>query len=164
MVLRNLTVRSTILQQIRCNRSRKAKDRSKSRSSTHLLLGSEAPWALDQSTTGRQLKQSHLNGGNSRSQIRLYTSPLWEGYKGGRMNQYWSLIGAVLVRSMYQYWSEPRPVLVWTPTSTGQLSDQYWLKNPPYIRGFQQAPLPYSPSLGGTWYIYVKREVRRNIR
>ena len=49
-------------------------------------------------------------------------------------------------------------------TSTGLSSDQYWLKNPPYIRGFQQAPLPYSPSLGGTWYIYVKREVRRNIR
>ena len=34
--------------------------------------------------------------------------------------------------------------------------NQYWLKNPPYIRGFQQAPLPYSPSLGGTWYIVRK--------
>ena len=119
MALRNLTVRSTILQQIRCNRSRKAKDSSKSRSSTHLLLGSEAPCALDQSTTGRQWEESHFNGKNSGSQIRLYTSPLREGYKGGRMNQYWSLIGAVLVRNMYQYWSELRPVLVSSVTSTG---------------------------------------------
>ena len=119
MALRNLTVRSTILQQIRCNRSRKAKDSSKSRSSTHLLLGSEAPCALDQSTTGRQWEESHFNGGNSTPQIRLYTSQLDEGYKGGRMNQYWSLIGAVLVRNIYQYWSELRPVLVSSVTSTG---------------------------------------------
>lgn len=119
MALRNLTVRSTILQQIRCNRSRKAKDSSKSRPPTHLLRGSEAPCALDQSTTGRQLKQSHLNGRNSTPQIRLYTSPLREGYKRGETNQYWSLIGAVLVRSMYQYWSELRPVLVSSVTSTG---------------------------------------------
>ena len=119
MVLRNLTVRSTILQQIRCNRSRKAKDSSKSRSSTHLLLGSEAPYALNQSTTGRQLKQSHLNGRNSAPQIRLYTSQLDESYKRGETNQYWSLIGAVLVRNMYQYWSELRPILVSSVTSTG---------------------------------------------
>lgn len=117
--LRNLTVRSTILQQIRCNRSGKAKDSSKSRSSTHLLLGSEAPCALDQSTTGRQLKQSHLNGGNSPPQIRLYSSQLDESYKRGETNQYWSLIGAVLVRNIYQYWSELRPVLVNSVTSTG---------------------------------------------
>ena len=32
------------------------------------------------------------------------------------MNQYWSLIGAVLVRNMYQYWSTQRPVLVKKPT------------------------------------------------
>ena len=57
--------------------------------------------------------------GNSTPQIRLYTSLLREGYKGGRMNQYWSLIGAVLVRNMYQYWSELRPVLVNSVTSTG---------------------------------------------
>ena len=31
------------------------------------------------------------------------------------MNQYWSLIGAVLVRNIYQYWSELRPVLVEKP-------------------------------------------------
>ena len=119
MALRNLTVRSTILQQIRYNRSGKAKDSSKSRPSAHLLLGSEAPSALDQSTTGRQLEQSHLNGRNSTPQIGLYTSLLREGYKGGKTNQYWSLIGAVLVRSMYQYWSELRPVLVSSVTSTG---------------------------------------------
>ena len=119
MVLHNLTVRSTILQQIRCNRSRKAKDSSKSRSSTHLLLGSEAPCALDQSTTGRQLKQSHLNGRNSAPQIRLYTSQLDESDKREETNQYWSLIGAVLVRNIYQYWSELRPVLVSSVTSTG---------------------------------------------
>ena len=35
------------------------------------------------------------------------------------MNQYWSLIGAVLVRKMYQYWSELRPILVNSATSTG---------------------------------------------
>jgi len=35
------------------------------------------------------------------------------------MNQYWSLIGAVLVRNIYQYWSELRPVLVNSATSTG---------------------------------------------
>ena len=35
------------------------------------------------------------------------------------MNQYWSLIGAVLVHNMYQYWSELRPVLVNSVTSTG---------------------------------------------
>lgn len=35
------------------------------------------------------------------------------------MNLYWSLIGAVLVRNMYQYWSELRPVLVNSVTSTG---------------------------------------------
>ena len=115
----NLAVRSTILQQIRCNRSRKAKDSSKSRSSTHLLLGSEAPCALDQSTTGRQLEQSHLNERNSRPPIRLYPRLLREGYKGGKTNQYWSLIGAVLVRNIYQYWSELRPVLVSSVTSTG---------------------------------------------
>ena len=119
MTLRNLTVRSTILQQIRCNRSRKAKDSSKSRPSTHLLLGSEAPCALDQSTTGRQLKQSHLNGRNSAPQIRLYTSQLDESDKREETNQYWSLIGAVLVRNIYQYWSELRPVLVSSVTSTG---------------------------------------------
>ena len=115
----NLAVRSTILQQIRCNHSGKAKDSSKSRPSAHLLLGSEAPCALDQSTTGRRLEQSHLNGRNSTVQIRLYTSLLREGYKGGKTNQYWSLIGAVLVRDMYQYWSELRPVLVSSVTSTG---------------------------------------------
>ena len=38
------------------------------------------------------------------------------------MNQYWSLIGAVLVRGMYQYWSELRPVLVNSPTSSGSHS------------------------------------------
>ena len=119
MTLRNLTIRSTILQQIRYNRSGKAKDSSKSRPSAHLLLGSEAPSALDQSITGRQLEQSHLNGRNSTPQIRLYTSLLREGYKGGKTNQYWSLIGAVLVRDMYQYWSELRPVLVSSVTSTG---------------------------------------------
>ena len=119
IALRNLTVRSTILQQIRCNRSREAKDSSKSRPSAHLLLGSEAPCALDQSTTGRQLKQSHLNGGNSPPQIRLYSSQLDESYKRGETNQYWSLIGAVLVRNIYQYWSELRPVLVSSVTSTG---------------------------------------------
>lgn len=118
IALCNLTVRSTILQQIRCNRSRKAKDSSKSRPSTHLLLGPEAPCALDQSTIGRQWEEAHFNGKNSRSQIRLYTSPLREGYKGGRMNQYWSLIGAVLVRNIYQYWSELRPVVVSSVTST----------------------------------------------
>ena len=39
------------------------------------------------------------------------------------MNQYWSLIGAVLVRNIYQtglssdqYWSTQRPVLVEKPT------------------------------------------------
>ena len=120
--LRNLTVRSTILQQIRCNHSGKAKDSSKSRPSAHLLLGSEAPCALDQSTTGRLLEQSHLNGRNSTPQIRLYYSLLREGYKGGKTNQYWSLIGAVLVRGMYQYWSELRPVLVNSPTSSGSHS------------------------------------------
>ena len=119
MVLRNLTVRSTILQQIRCNRSRKAKDSSKSRSSTHLLLGSEPPYALDQSTIGRHLEQSHLNGRNSTPQIRLYTSQLDESDKREETNQYWSLIGAVLVRNIYQYWSELRPVLVSSVTSTG---------------------------------------------
>ena len=119
MALRNLTVRSTILQQIQCNRLRKAKDSSKSRPPTHLLLGSEAPCTLDQSTTGRQLKQSHRNGRNSTPQIRLYTSPLREGYKREGTNQYWSLIGAVLVRNMYQYWSELRPILVSSVTSTG---------------------------------------------
>ena len=118
MVLRNLTVRSTILQQIRCNRSRKAKDSSKSRSSTHLLLGSEAPYVLDQSTIGRHLEQSHLNGRNSTPQIRLYTSQLDESDKREETNQYWSLIGAVLVRNIYQYWSELRPVLVSSVTST----------------------------------------------
>lgn len=121
MTLRNLTIRSTILQQIRYNRSGKAKDSSKSRPSAHLLLGSEAPSALDQSITGRQLEQSHLNGRNSTPQIRLYTSLLREGYKGGKTNQYWSLIGAVLVRNMYQYWSELRPILVSSVTSTGCL-------------------------------------------
>lgn len=35
------------------------------------------------------------------------------------MNQYWSLIGAVLVRKMYQYWSELRAILVNSVTSTG---------------------------------------------
>jgi len=72
------------------------------------------------------------------------------------MNQYWSLIGAVLVRKMYQYWSELRPIMVNPMTST-------CCKNYP-LRGFQQAPLPDSPSLGDTGYIYVEREVRRNIR
>jgi len=72
------------------------------------------------------------------------------------MNQYWSLIGAVLVRNIYQYWSELRPILVNSATSTG------WKTYP--IRGFQQAPLPDSPSLGDTGYIYIEREVRRNIR
>ena len=115
----NVAVRSTILQQIRYNHLRKAKDSSKSRPSTHLLLGLEAPCALDQSTTGRQLEQSHLNERNCRSQNRLYPSLLREGYKGGKTNQYWSLIGAVLVRDKYQYWSELRPVLVNSPTSTG---------------------------------------------
>jgi len=62
MALRNLTVRSTILQQIRCNRSRKAKDSSKSRPSEHLLLGSKVSCALDQFATGRHLEQPHLNG------------------------------------------------------------------------------------------------------
>ena len=119
MALRNLAVRSTILQQIRCNRSRKAKDSSKSRSSTHLLLGSEAPCALDQFAAGRHLRQLHPNRGNSTPQIRLYTSQLEESDKIEETNQYWSLIGAVLVRSMYQYWSELRPVLVSSVTSTG---------------------------------------------
>ena len=119
MALRNLTVRSTILQQIRCNRSEKAKDSSKSRPSTHLLLGSEAPCTLDQSTTGRHLEQPHLNGGNSAPQIRLYPSQLDESDKREETNQYWSLIGAVLVRNIYQYWSEPRPVLVNSVTSIG---------------------------------------------
>ena len=37
------------------------------------------------------------------------------------MNQYWSLIGAVLVRNIYQYWSELRSVLVSSVTSTSCL-------------------------------------------
>jgi len=55
MALRNLTVRSTILQQIRCNRSGEAKDSSKSRPSKRLLLGSKVSCALDQFATGRHL-------------------------------------------------------------------------------------------------------------
>ena len=62
MALRNLTLRSTILRQIRCNRSGEAKDSSKSRPSRHLLLGSEVSCALHQSTIGRHLEQPHLNG------------------------------------------------------------------------------------------------------
>lgn len=56
---------------------------------------------------------------NSRSQIKLYTSQLDESNKREETNQYWSLIGAVLVRNIYQYWSELRPVLVNSVTSTG---------------------------------------------
>lgn len=60
-----------------------------------------------------------LQRGNSAPQIRLYTSQLDENDKREETNQYWSLIGAVLVRNMYQYWSELRPVLVSSVTSTG---------------------------------------------
>ena len=60
-----------------------------------------------------------LQRGNSAPQISLYTSQLDENDKREETNQYWSLIGAVLVRNMYQYWSELRPVLVSSVTSTG---------------------------------------------
>ena len=123
MAPHDLTVRSTILQQIRCNRSGEAKDSSKSRPSEHLLLGSKVSCALDQFATGRHLEQPHLNG-----EIALHKSDYIPAYyerairevewtsTGHSSEQYWFIICTSTGLSSDQYWSTQWPVLVEKPT------------------------------------------------
>lgn len=56
------------------------------------------------------------------------------------MNQYWSLIGAVLVRNIYQYWSE---------------LDQYWSTQRPVL--VENLPYKRIPTSSPTRFSFTRR-------
>ena len=89
----------------------------------------EVQWGISPSSVRRETEPSWLGGlvvvvrGLSRIKSTCLGAISSLCTAGGKCDQYWSVIGPVLVTHSKQYWSRREVVLVTSPTSTGRKTD-----------------------------------------